>query len=203
VGAKGQNANEETLVGQGGQRTDRMVMRVTKANLVLGLYGPSCVGKSTLAKEIGKRLGANVRHCGEILKEKSSKLKIPFDPFPIELSRAVDAETRTFAENANEVRVIEGRYLNIVLFGIPNVRLLRLTCSAIVRDARLRNQVKEVRKKVSIVEQDSSDEHLSKVLYGDSPPMQHDWMVLDTTECSTEVSTEIVLKRLLWEARID
>jgi cytidylate kinase len=180
-----------------------MGMRAAKVKLVLALYGPTCVGKSTLAQEIGKRLRANVRHCGQILKEKTSQLKIPFDSLPIELNRAVDAETRRFAEDADEIRVIEGRYLNIVLFGIPNVRLLRLKCSDVIRNARFSSQVGKAPNKLSIAEQDSFDKDTSKILYGDSPLTQEDWIVLDTTRYSPETLTEIVLKRLGQEAQID
>ncbi len=174
-----------------------MGMCVTETSIVLAIYGPSSVGKSTLATELGARLQTEVRHCGDILRERATELNIPLHIIPVELHRVLDAETRRHSENPNGILVVEGRYLNIVLFGIPRVKLLRLTCDEVTREHRLLTHLSNRATVATALRQrDQEDARLRQKLYGDSPQTSEDWMIFDTTHSSPERLASFILDRL-------
>jgi cytidylate kinase len=163
----------------------------------MAIYGPRCVGKSALATELGTRLRAEVRKCGDVLKERAAELGIPLESIPTELHRAVDAETRRHSENPTRILVIEGRYLDIVLAGIPRVRFLRLTCDEVARERRfLARQGNRGSAAMTLQQCDQEDAHLSQELYGWFPSTYKDWMVLDTTRSSPEALASVILDHL-------
>jgi len=177
-----------------------MGMCLAKTRVVLAIYGPSSVGKSTLATELGTRLRAEVRNCGDVLRERATELGIPLESIPIELHRAVDSETRRHSKNPSAILVIGGRYLDKVLVGIPGVRFLRLTCDEVARERRiLSRQGDKVTEVMTLHQCDQEDAHLSQELYGCFPSTSKDWMVLDTTHSSPEELASVVLDHLQQE----
>jgi cytidylate kinase len=112
--------------------------------MVIGIYGKSCVGKTSVAKALGRKLGIAVRHCGELAKERASKLRIDVDRLPENEHVRLDNETRKQAKCCKGIQIIEGRYLDSVLLDIPNVVLWRLVCSKKerVRRSMMRNGIR-------------------------------------------------------------
>jgi hypothetical protein len=154
--------------------------------------------------EFGIRLSATVRHCGKLLKERSVQAGVPLETIPIELHRSVDAETRSYAKDPNGILVIEGRYLDVVLFGIPWVKLLRLTCDEVTRQLRW-----ETRRAISalapesVLQRDQEDETIKYKLYGRRFTAMGDWMILNTSDRSPKELASIVLDRLHKEGSDD
>jgi len=110
--------------------------------LVIGIYGKSCVGKTSVAKVLSRRLGVSVRHCGELVKERAKKLGIDFQNLPDQEHERLDKETRTIAEDCKGILIIEGRYLDRVLKDLPNSLLFHLECSDKERQRRLEKRKK-------------------------------------------------------------
>lgn len=172
--------------------------------IILAIYGQSSVGKSILATELGKRLGAEVRHCGEVLKEKAARLGIPLQSIPIGLHREVDAETQKLIHNYNKTLVIEGRYLDKVLKDIPRVRFIKLICNETTRKIRyLQSQSRSSVKSITLKQRDSENEHLKNKLYDDSPTTSEDWIILETTFSTPEELAETILGRMGQEVNHD
>jgi cytidylate kinase len=95
------------------------------SKLIIAIFGPSCVGKTTLARVLGAKLGIPIRSCGTVLREEAFRLGISLDSISLEVHHRIDAETRNFAEQATGSTIIEGRYLDVVLIGAtPNMKLI-------------------------------------------------------------------------------
>jgi cytidylate kinase len=113
-------------------------------NVVIGLVGKSGVGKTVVAEALARRLGVAVRHCGEVVKRRADELKVAFHELPKKEHYRIDAETIELARNATGLVIMEGRFLDVVLRGVPNVLLVHLTAS---REELLRRKEKRGRKK--------------------------------------------------------
>lgn len=173
-------------------------MYLSKSNIVLAIYGASCVGKTTLAKELGLRWAVPVRHCGNVLKEHANELKISLENLPAEVHWTVDVETRSLAQQTSDFLIIEGRYLDLVLAGTPRVRFVRLGCDETVREQRLRGRAhRQASSMIRLIQQeDRYDAKLRRNLYGDAFSVAIDWIVLDTTYLTPEDLLSAVIVRL-------
>lgn len=103
---------------------------------IIAICGASAVGKTSVAKPMAERLHCEVRHCGDAAKAEASELGVPPDALPKEAHRRIDNETRRVAQNAQDMLIIEGRFLDEVLAGVPGVLLVHLTVSEEVRKHR-------------------------------------------------------------------
>lgn len=168
-----------------------------QVNIVLAIYGLSCVGKSTLATEIGRKWTVPVRHCGDVLKTRAAALGIPLGNLPLQVHAAVDEETRRLAQGASEVFVVEGRYLDLVLNGVPWVKFVRLTCDEATRMQRFLTKAGgQATASITLHQRDQEDGRLRHILYGDRCFTSADWMVLDTTHATPEELFATLLARM-------
>lgn len=133
-------------------------MRIPKA--VIGLYGGTCVGKSTLARELGNNLPFRVRHCSHALKALAPGMSVA--DIPVEVHEKVDAETRSLAKGNDDGLIVEGRFLDRVLSSTSNLVLVRLVCDKAVRTARLHTRDDA---SASVDENDANDAALIAKLY--------------------------------------
>src|SRR5437867_6186854 len=98
--------------------------------MVIGIFGESCVGKTTVAKVVAQRLNAATRHCGEIVKARAKKLGVTTAQLSADEHELIDQETRNQALNATtQTIVVEGRFLDCVIGDMPNALLIELRCS--------------------------------------------------------------------------
>jgi cytidylate kinase len=112
-------------------------MRVSKAiGGVIALFGPSCVGKTTIAKELANLLSVPVRHCGEIVKRRAHEIGCDPSDLPDSIHREIDEQTRTEIISHSGTIIVEGRFLDCVLADVENANLVELTCSAEERRCR-------------------------------------------------------------------
>ncbi|SRR6266478_9443675 len=135
-------------------------------SIIVGIYGPPAVGKSTVAKKVAAFIGAKVRHCGEIVKAHARELGTTLDDVPLEVHRKIDAETRQVAETTREPLILEGRFLDEVLRGIPRVLLISLECNL---EERIRRHVSRGGSSISLREQDVWTEGFRRRAYSLHP----------------------------------
>lgn len=157
---------------------------------VIALTGPSCVGKSVLARELERRLSCPVRHCGAEVHKRAAELGCGVDALPTSVHREVDAETRRFAETEKR-SIIEGRFLEHVLEGVSGVVLIRLECSERVRLERLACRGVGA---PSIEASDSADLRTRKTLYDSAEPRQRKGsLLIDTSDADVcQIATTVL-----------
>lgn len=174
-----------------------MAVYPSQINIVLAIYGASCVGKSTLATAIGKEWRVPVRHCGDVLKMRATTLGLPLGSLPLHVHDAVDKETRKLAQEASGVFVVEGRYLDLVLDGMPWVKFVRLTCDEATRMRRFLTKTGgQADEGVALHQHDEEDGRLRFILYGGRCFTSDDWMVLDTTHATPKELCATLLARI-------
>ncbi len=159
-------------------------------NLVIGLYGESCAGKTSVAKRVARRLKIKIRHCGEIVKARAKQLGVEVEDLPKEEHRRIDQETRKLVKSADRL-IIEGRFLNQVLKGLPNVILIKLTCD---RTERLRREAERKGK----VQTDSQEGRRDRAnpLYRRQTSGAEARFTIRTGKLTISEVTETVLRRI-------
>jgi cytidylate kinase len=104
--------------------------------MIFAIYGPSCVGKTTVARQIAAEFGLPLRSCGAAVRDRARALGIEPHALPDAVHRQVDEETLAWAL-ANHPCLVEGRFLNFVLAGASqHVVLIRLHASDAERERR-------------------------------------------------------------------
>jgi cytidylate kinase len=160
----------------------------------IALFGKSCVGKSTVATALGKRLSMEVRHCGELIKARAQELDIEVQSLPLQEHHLIDNKTKELAENVDRDTVIDGRFLNYVLTGVPSLVLIELACEQSERDKRF---VKRYGDSISyqLADRDFSDSQLQGALY-DSINAAEPAALIDTTNISVHNVVERIARFL-------
>ncbi|HEV2740571.1 MAG TPA: AAA family ATPase [Candidatus Elarobacter sp.] len=167
---------------------DRCFPKVT-----LGLFGPTGVGKSTVARVLGDRFSLPVRHCSQALRERAASLGLELSDVPKAVHDEIDEETRCVARSVIGGLVIEGRFLDKVLYGIDNIILVRLTCLQEMR----RSRILERTGVQSLEAEDRRDEELRGMLYSYQRQDYAPTIVIDTSAISPEeVATEIAARAI-------
>src|ERR1700692_869506 len=87
--------------------------------MIIGIFGPFCVGKTTLALHLGDLLGFPLRLCGDAVRARARVLNIDLQNLSDEEHRHIDRDTREWAA-ANQPCIVDGRYLNNVLAPLVN-----------------------------------------------------------------------------------
>jgi cytidylate kinase len=103
--------------------------------MIICLYGPTCTGKTTIARMIAEQLLLPLRSCGDEIRARAVSIGVGLDDIPDDIHRAVDQETIEWAM-ANRPCVVEGRFLDAV-FAVrkPDV-IIRLQATDEVRIRR-------------------------------------------------------------------
>lgn len=102
--------------------------------MILAIYGPSCVGKTTIARILTTQLRVPVRLCGDVVRQASVDLGLDINALPDLMHREIDAETICWANSSSGLCLVEGRYLDQVL--APLKSSIVLICFAATPQAR-------------------------------------------------------------------
>ena len=157
-------------------------MRVPEGINNIAVFGATCVGKSTVADELASLLGWEVRHCGEILKEKADLAGTPVANLSLQDHKEVDGETLDLATRRTKL-VMEGGFLDAVLIGrLEKTIFIRLSCAEKERQRRFES--KHPAGTNTLQERDEQDAALRKRLYGDNPITDHAIIDIETSATS-------------------
>jgi cytidylate kinase len=87
--------------------------------MIFAIYGPSCVGKSTVSSRVAAELNLQFRSCGSAVRDRASVLGIDIKELPDAIHREIDQETVAWALT-HQPCVVEGRFLDLVLAAVDN-----------------------------------------------------------------------------------
>ncbi len=135
---------------------------------VIAIFGPSAVGKSTVARELAELIHADVRHCGDMIRARASSLGVSPDMLSKEDHHVIDEETRRIARSSQGPLIAEGRFLRYVLTGVPKVVFVELTCAE--EERRRRHSFRESAPRAGLLEdQDAAGAVLQSRLFENEP----------------------------------
>jgi adenylate kinase family enzyme len=107
--------------------------------MIVAIYGPSSVGKTTVASRVAAEFKLPLRSCGRVVRDRAKSLGIELKVLPDAVHQEIDQETVTWAMT-HQPCLIEGRFLNLVLAGVDSSAIfIRLTASDIQRQLRACN----------------------------------------------------------------
>jgi cytidylate kinase len=160
--------------------------------LALAVFGPTAVGKTSVASRLAEALRATRRNCGEeVLRTISA-----FGSISIAEHHRIDEETRIFVSRAERPIVVDGRFLHKVLTTSHDVKFVRLRCDIDERARRLQ------RNSIAPSEEDAADARLMTELYGSSSSVPLTiplWMDIDTTDTTPDLVVDTILAKLARE----
>lgn len=111
--------------------------------MIYALYGKSCSGKTTLARQIADLHELSLRSCGAEIRSFASANSITIEELTIAQHSDIDNASLAWLSEKEEA-VIEGRFLNYVLEDLAQeVCLIELIASSNHRFLRLKNKSAE------------------------------------------------------------
>lgn len=159
-------------------------------SISVAIFGLPAVGKSTVAAAVSRLISAEVRHCGDTVKSRATRLGLPISSLSPDEHRRIDDDTRSAVTSAKAPLVVEGRYLHHVLEGLPCVLLVELCCSGNTRAQR--HCARAHASTTSLEEQDAESVLLAGKLYGTNHPIPQPTMCIATDEMTpVQVATVI------------
>ena len=156
----------------------------------VAVFGASCSGKTTVAKALGKRIGFEVRNCGDLVRKRAAAAGVTPDALLDHEHRAIDAETRKVALEIDRGMVIEGSFLDHVLDGVDGIWFVKLEATERERERRHKD-----RGGVGLIsDRDAADDRTRARLYTRDERMPPAF-VIDTTGRSVEEVVDELTRR--------
>lgn len=153
----------------------------------------SCVGKTSLLTELKNRNEYLARSCGQAVKDWANDIGVQPSDLSYDEHRKIDNETLLFAKQPFGNLVIEGTFLDVVLSGINDIKLVKLICDEDERARRfMRRSGFDAVSRAALKERDQTDLNLRRSLYGLNPKTLVDWIVLNTTSHTISELAEIL-----------
>lgn len=142
--------------------------------MIIGLYGQSSSGKTTLASALRRHIGdVKIRHCGEVVKARERELYRSRNGLPDEEHRRIDADTRTWSEVQLGLAIVEGRYLHYVLSRTSvDVRLIELVCNEAAREQRWGKRIGRALDSNELSVIDGADRAFAAKMYPELSPLE-------------------------------
>jgi cytidylate kinase len=162
--------------------------------MIVAFFGPSRVGKTTIARALQNQLALPLRSCGAAVVERAVRLGVPFTDLPDDEHRAVDRETLSWVAG-HESCLVEGRFLDSVLAAIAGRTILvRLDATGEDRCQRWAARNMPLTS-TELEELDKVDVTFRARLYGTSQPIRP-VLTLSTSELSVEACVQSVVSQL-------
>lgn len=163
----------------------------------LAIFGASCTGKTSVAKELLTQLNYAGRHCGDEVRALAKQRGLSIPELTLDDHRKLDLETALWVTSTTN-GITDGCYLDYVLADLSDVVFVRLDCEASERERRLSNRSGKL---MLIVERDRDDAALIRDLYP-HPAHPPDY-VIDTTSLTILQTSDRVLELLALRGDLD
>lgn len=160
----------------------------------LAIIGRSCTGKTSVATQLHRELGGQLRLCGELISSTAGLLGVAVAELSLEQHRSFDLETRRWLMEADAISIVEGNFLDRVVTGLTGVSFIRLTCEMPTRAARFGERRNASGTIEEMVARDRSEDGLRMRLYGDDTEGAIDVLEIDTTTQTVEALASDILK---------
>jgi cytidylate kinase len=161
--------------------------------MIVCLFGPSCVGKTTVARRAAAALELPLRSCGDAVRQMAKTLRLPINQLTDDAHRAVDAATVAWALERHSGCMLEGRFLDAVFAtaGVPATMIIELQAAHGCRVERARKQNGPTFSIDDLVQLDAEDAALRRRLFkcGGRDVARH---VLDTSGRAVEDCARLV-----------
>jgi cytidylate kinase len=156
--------------------------------MIVAFFGPSCVGKTTIARVLQDQFGLPLRSCGAAVVGRAARLSVPFTDLPDEEHRAVDCDTLSWVASHPSC-LVDGRFLDSVLAPVAGQTIfVRLDATA---EDRCRRWAARSTPSmfIRLEELDRIDDTLRARLYGTSERIQP-VLMLNTSDLSVEACVQ-------------
>lgn len=165
----------------------------------LVFFGPSCVGKSTLARMLSDDFGVPYRSCGELVKEAALLLGCSIEQLPKDVHDQIDGETKSWVCEESSC-IVEGRFLDQVLSGqCPDLIFILVDATLEERLHRWENKSGRRRTSGDLKAIDQEDERFRIKVY-DCAAVIPD-ITIDTSNSSPEACKEWLKQRVTNQPR--
>lgn len=163
-------------------------------NVILGIYGRSCTGKTTVAKVLAETLACPVRYCGELVRAAAKQTGLDVDNLPDDSHRQIDEQTCTWAFTPRSSSIVEGRYLDYVLSpGATTLCLVRLEASLETRLLRWQEKTDTMCSVTDFTRLDSTEDAFRFRLYQRRRPLMPS-TTIDTTYSTPDEIAQCLIR---------
>jgi len=158
--------------------------------MLIALFGPSCVGKTTLARALGEHWGWPTRLCGDVVRQRARAVEVELDSLPLDEHALIDADTRDWCRS-RDMGVVEGRFLDQVLASGGDIALFEIIAEPSVRGIRWSTRLGNGQGLAMVHASDASDEAFRVRAYGGQgrlrPTFQIDTSTRGIDDCLEEL----------------
>jgi cytidylate kinase len=166
-------------------------MRIPE-DTIIAIFGPTCSGKTEVARSLHRRIGGRLRCCGEEVKEAARLKGVTLDALEKEDHFAVDEMTRRAVRDVQGRLIVEGTFLDSVLRDVK-VPLIKVIATDDERLRRMR-QREGGKGEVYLRARDDQDERVRRSLY--TPPVREADICIDTTGLTLDQVSDKLLAEL-------
>lgn len=170
--------------------------------MVIGLFGASCTGKTTLARMLAARTGADLRCCGDIVRREAEAKGVQFSDLSLRDHQVIDSATTTWVQGTGE-RIVEGRFLDQVLHGAAardGLVLIEIVAKETARAERWASRLGRPQALADVQKYDEEDASFRVQAYGATARLTTNWTV-DTTNRSADECLEEIARYLSTRSR--
>ena len=152
--------------------------------MIIGIFGASCVGKSSAARLLAQRSTLPLRSCGSPVRQAAESLSVSLEELPDAVHRGIDEQTIDWSLR-NRPCLVEGRFLDRVLARLSaKPFLIELRATPAVRQSRACSRAGHVVSCEELKRWDQADAVFRERMYSE-PALKPDLSV-DTSTCTVQ-----------------
>jgi cytidylate kinase len=164
--------------------------------MIIGIFGASCVGKSSAARLLAKRRTLPLRSCGAPVRKAAESLKVGLAELPDAIHQEIDEQTLDWSLK-NQPCLVEGRFLDRVLARLATKPfLIELSATLVVRQSRACSRAGHVVSIDELRHGDQADAAFRRRMYSE-PELKPD-LCIDTSTCTVQDCVDRLILEIPW-----